>query len=402
MEIRTMGERVFAAECIQKKRIRRGKVEFFVKWKGWSPKYNTWEPEENILDARLIQAFNSQYEKENHVRRRGPKPKKMRLQESDDSDQRRQDSSEFSAADSDKDPPSDDDTDDSSSEEISFKISDRKSPISSHHGDGASNSVLPEGDLSVSKEDTESPQNNDSFNSMSSGPRVLSARRIPFTPPPQLIPIKRPRGRPRGRPPLSGRGGPPTLRLNVGVIRGRGRGRGRGSPGRGRGRGRPPLGGRGRGISGRGRMSRGRGLGRGLRGVGRNTVIRKPNSNLLSLTNKPKVKKIHEGQMKIKDMEFPKSKKIETGMFLKDRKDNLQGVSILEKESRHESGKSIHFSQPVEQRDYWRPPSDVKTMLDHVMVTDVTTTGGTITVRESSSNSGFFQERDSELSVEQA
>lgn len=32
-------------------------MEYFVKWKGWSPKYNTWEPEENILDARLIHSF---------------------------------------------------------------------------------------------------------------------------------------------------------------------------------------------------------------------------------------------------------------------------------------------------------------------------------------------------------
>lgn len=28
-----------------------------MKWKGWSGRYNTWEPEENILDPRLIQIF---------------------------------------------------------------------------------------------------------------------------------------------------------------------------------------------------------------------------------------------------------------------------------------------------------------------------------------------------------
>jgi hypothetical protein len=33
-------------------RTRNGKIEFLVKWKGWSPKYSTWEPEENILDPR--------------------------------------------------------------------------------------------------------------------------------------------------------------------------------------------------------------------------------------------------------------------------------------------------------------------------------------------------------------
>uniref|UniRef100_T1JG96 Chromo domain-containing protein n=1 Tax=Strigamia maritima TaxID=126957 RepID=T1JG96_STRMM len=61
MELTLVGERVFAAECIQKKRVRKGQVEYYVKWKGWSPKYNTWEPEENILDARLLEAFEASY-----------------------------------------------------------------------------------------------------------------------------------------------------------------------------------------------------------------------------------------------------------------------------------------------------------------------------------------------------
>lgn len=57
MELSAVGERVFAAECILKKRQKKGKVEYLVKWKGWAPKYNTWEPEENILDHRLLDAF---------------------------------------------------------------------------------------------------------------------------------------------------------------------------------------------------------------------------------------------------------------------------------------------------------------------------------------------------------
>jgi len=49
---------VFAAERITKKRLRKGKTEYLVKWKGWGPKYSTWEPEENILDGRLIDQFD--------------------------------------------------------------------------------------------------------------------------------------------------------------------------------------------------------------------------------------------------------------------------------------------------------------------------------------------------------
>lgn len=49
---------VYAAERIIRKRYRKGKVEYLVKWQGWTSRYNTWEPEENILDTRLIQIFD--------------------------------------------------------------------------------------------------------------------------------------------------------------------------------------------------------------------------------------------------------------------------------------------------------------------------------------------------------
>ncbi|XP_019745068.1 chromobox protein homolog 8b [Hippocampus comes] len=81
MELSAVGERVFAAESIIKRRIRKGRLEYLVKWKGWSPKYSTWEPEENILDSRLFAAFE-QRERERELfgpKKRGPKPKKLLL-----------------------------------------------------------------------------------------------------------------------------------------------------------------------------------------------------------------------------------------------------------------------------------------------------------------------------------
>ncbi|XP_051987432.1 chromobox protein homolog 8-like [Xyrauchen texanus] len=75
MELSAVGERVFAAESIIKRRIRRGRMEYLVKWKGWSQKYSTWEPEENILDERLFAAFEER-ERERELfgpKKRGPK-----------------------------------------------------------------------------------------------------------------------------------------------------------------------------------------------------------------------------------------------------------------------------------------------------------------------------------------
>lgn len=77
MELSDVGEGVFAAEMLMRKRIKKGRVEYLVKWKGWPAKFNTWEPRENILDLRLLQIFKKQEEEgESAPKKRGPKPKR--------------------------------------------------------------------------------------------------------------------------------------------------------------------------------------------------------------------------------------------------------------------------------------------------------------------------------------
>ncbi|XP_029554852.1 chromobox protein homolog 2 [Salmo trutta] len=75
MEGVTVGQ-VFDAECILNKRPRKGKFEYLVKWRGWSSKHNSWEPEENILDPRLMAAFHKrEQERELLFGKRGKRPR---------------------------------------------------------------------------------------------------------------------------------------------------------------------------------------------------------------------------------------------------------------------------------------------------------------------------------------
>lgn len=48
---------VYTAERILNKRTVNGVTQYFIKWKGYSSKDNTWEPVENILDRGLLTAF---------------------------------------------------------------------------------------------------------------------------------------------------------------------------------------------------------------------------------------------------------------------------------------------------------------------------------------------------------
>lgn len=71
-----------------------------MKWQGWAPRHNTWEPEENILDTRLIQMFERSLGSQ--PMKRGPK-KRERIQdadpesEDDDTDTLADDSSQIDA-----------------------------------------------------------------------------------------------------------------------------------------------------------------------------------------------------------------------------------------------------------------------------------------------------------------
>ncbi|PWA32591.1 hypothetical protein CCH79_00015094, partial [Gambusia affinis] len=72
MELSAAGDRIFAAEAILKRRVRK-----LIAAKAIESKDSTWEPEENILDDRLILGFEQkEREREMHgPKKRGPKPK---------------------------------------------------------------------------------------------------------------------------------------------------------------------------------------------------------------------------------------------------------------------------------------------------------------------------------------
>ncbi|XP_050391061.1 polycomb group protein Pc [Patella vulgata] len=85
MDLSILGERVFQADFIRKKRYRKGRREYLVKWKGYSIKHCTWEPENNILDPLLIAEYNEKRAEWVMARRRSRLQKRRQSQMTDGS-----------------------------------------------------------------------------------------------------------------------------------------------------------------------------------------------------------------------------------------------------------------------------------------------------------------------------
>ncbi|XP_061197321.1 chromobox protein homolog 8-like [Saccostrea echinata] len=392
MDVKEMGERVFAAERLLKKRIRKARVEYFVKWKGWSHKFNTWEPEENILDHRLTEAFNSGLDKETLPKKRGPKPKKRKPEEppKDENDDS-----------SDMDTTTDDEEESSTTENSGSET--EEEPYHSHKDEHSKSVSLKDSNIDERSRAKGSERSDKSQDVDEDSRNIFDTpglKRSDSPSPPVLTPIRRsyrrrPSGRGPGRPPLNrpsvssnDGSGPPSLRV---VIRGRPSGRGRG---RGRGHTEPRLRGRGRGR-GTGKVGRPRGSGKVGRPRGRPSIHsfrRRPRLNILTGLPDDRYLQDRLKKIKLKALGMSTKQSVVAKNKQKEKKSALVGVNVVENHKR--DGVKMCVPKLDDDKEYWCPSPAMTKHLDHVMITDVAADDNMITIRESSSEVGFFKSRE--------